>query len=790
MSGKCAEIKASALYHSDLGHARNARPRARYNRFVASSERKRARAARGPSRPRLTRWLRILLLIAGICTLLTGAGAAVAGLWVLTILPRSLPNVAALETLQPLAGSKIYDDNDELITELHVERRIFVPLAQVPQALRDAVIATEDRRFYSHWGVDPIGIARAVYQNYRHARIVEGGSTITQQLTKLLFLTPDKSLDRKMKEAVLALELERRYSKDRILEMYLNQIYFGHGAYGVEAAARTYFGKSVAELNVRESALLAGLPRAPSSYSPFEHPDLAKRRREVVLRRMVEYGSLKDKDAKRFAATDLGLIPADRRRTTGQYFLEYVSQQLEAKYGADLVFKGGLNVYTTLNRSMQLAAEQSLRDGLRALESRTKGRAADHPEGAVVTIEPHTGYVRAVVGGYDFFRSEFNRAVYARRQPGSAFKPFVYAAAIESGLTPATRIDDSPVNYPVGQNGQAWKPENYDRKFRGSTTLQQALEESVNVVTIKLLEEVGIGRTVKVARRLGITSPLTNDLTLALGTSDLTLLEITSAYGALANLGLWMPPTTIRYVTDPQGKLLEEHVPQGREVMSQELAYVVTHMLRGVVERGTGQAAKALARPVAAKTGTTNDYSNAWFIGYTPKLATGVWVGYDKPRSLGRDETGSRVAVPIWVSYMGRILADTPKEDFAVPERVVVMPVDLDASNECVRVVPMAFVRGTEPSVACGPRRQQVPTGDPAAPSTLPREVGDPTSVIAPPPASTMSAPPPVLSPMPPVRALSPALPEGRAPTASSGPTVPPGSVEDRRPAEGAQQGP
>jgi penicillin-binding protein 1A len=693
-------------------------------------------AERRRPRPPGRRWLRTVLIVAGIVSLLFGAGIAVAALWAFTILPRTLPSVTALETFQPLVGTKLYDDNDELITELHVERRIFVPLAHIPQALRDAVIATEDRRFYYHWGVDPIGIARATVQNYRRGRVVEGGSTITQQLTKVLFLTPDKSLERKVKEAVLALELERRYTKDRILEMYLNQVYFGHGAYGVEAAARTYFGKSVSELNVREAALIAGLPRAPSTYSPFEHGDAAKRRREVVLRRMVDFGALKDAEAKRLARADLGLIPPERRRTTGQYFLEYVQQTLEAKYGADMVFKGGLNVYTTLSPTMQLTAEQSLRDGLKALEGRTKGRSGEHPEGAIVTVEPHTGYVRAMVGGYDFFRSEFNRAVQARRQPGSAFKPFIYIAALESGLTPATRIEDAPVSYAVGPNGQAWKPENYDRKFRGPTTLQQAIEESVNVVTVKIQEKVGLTRTIQVARRFGITSPLDVNLSLALGTSDMTLIELTSAYGALANQGLWMPPTTIRYVTDAQGRLLEEHLPEPREAVSPENAFVITHMLRGVVERGTGQAAKALGRAVAAKTGTTNDYTNAWFIGFTPRLATGVWVGYDRPRSLGKDETGSRLAVPIWVGYMGKVLGDSPKEDFAMPNGVVLVPVDLDPSNECVRVVMMAFVKGTEPAVTCGARRQGVP----AAPGMLP-----PTPPPGALPQATVPAAPPAL---------------------------------------------
>src|SRR5712692_9805557 len=393
-----------------------------------------ARPPRGkqPSKPAARRrpWLRwigvplVALLAVGV--LATGVSA----FWVLAILPRSLPSVTQLESIEPSVGSRIYDETDELITEFHVERRIFVPLGQMPQALKQAVIATEDARFYSHFGVDPMGIARAVYQNFRRGRIVEGGSTITQQLAKVLFLTPDRSLDRKLKEAVLAIELERRYSKDRILEMYLNQIYFGHGAYGVEAAARTYFGKSVSELSVRESALIAGLPRAPSNYSPFDHGEAAKRRREVVLRRMVDYGALKDEEAKRLAKSDLGLIPPERRRTTGQYFVDYVQQTLEAKYGPDLVLKGGLNVYTTLNPTMQLAAEQSLRDGLKALQGRsTQARPGEFPEGAVVTVEPQTGYVKTMVGGSDFLRSEFNRAVQAKRQPGSAFKPFIYIAA-------------------------------------------------------------------------------------------------------------------------------------------------------------------------------------------------------------------------------------------------------------------------------------------------------------------------------------------------------------------------
>jgi len=734
----------------------------------------------GPPKPPLwrRRWFRRVLIGLGGLTLLGLLVVGAAALWAFTILPRSLPSVTALETLQPIQGTKIYDDNDEPITELHVERRILVPLAQIPQSLRDAILATEDRRFYSHWGIDPVGVARAIIQNYRRGRIVEGGSTITQQLTKVLFLTPDKSLERKIKEAVLALELERRYSKDRILEMYLNQVYFGHGSYGVEAAARAYFGKSVSELTVRESALIAGLPRAPTNYSPFDRPEAAKRRREVVLRRLVDFGSIKDEEAKRLAKSDLGLIPPERRRTTGQYFIDFVQQTLEAKYGPDLVLKGGLNVYTTVNPTMQLTAEQSLREGLKALQGRTAQattsaagtRPGEAPEGAVVTVEPQTGYVKAMVGGSDFFRSEFNRAVQAKRQPGSAFKPFIYIAALEAGFTPASQIEDSPVSFAVGKNGQVWKPENYDRKFRGSTTLQQALEESVNVVTVKLQERIGLAKTIQVARRLGISSPLDVNLSLALGTSDVSLLEMTSAYGALANQGTWIPPVTIRYVTDAQGKLLEEHVPEGREAVAPETAYVITQMLRGVVERGTGQAAKGLGRPVAAKTGTTNDYSNAWFVGFTPRLATGVWVGYDRPRSLGKDETGSRVAVPIWVTYMGKVLGDSPKEDFQVPEHVVSMLVDEDPSGECLRPVPMAFIRGTESGMACNgvgqPRAQlvspQQTPPQPQAPGATPALPAPPMGAPSAPPAGSPgaapipTAPPPGLPAPPPLKGQTP----------------------------------
>jgi penicillin-binding protein 1A len=625
--------------------------------------------------------------------------------------PTDLPSVKALEEYTPSLGSKVYADDDELLTEFQAERRIFVPLRDIPKNIRNAVIAIEDHRFYTHFGVDIPGIARAAYANFRHGRIVQGGSTITQQLAKMLFLTPDRRFERKVKEALLALELEKRYSKDRLFEIYLNQIYLGHGAYGVEAASRTYFGLSVNELSLAQAALLAALPRAPGNYSPFEHPDLAKRRRTVVLARMVEEGYIGEGDAKKANAAPLGLVAPERRRTSGQYYLEYLQQTLEGKFGSDMLYKGGLSVYTTLNPVLQRTAEQALREGLQALGARQATRVAGKgvaapgqaPEGAAVVIEPQTGYVKALVGGSDFSRSEFNRAVHARRQPGSAFKPFVYLAALENGWTPARTQEDTPLTYTFG--GRTWSPENYDGKFRGLVTLQQALEESINVPTVRLAEAVTIQKVIDAAKRLGIQSPMPANLALALGAADVTLLELTTAYAAIANQGVRMEPIMVRYVTDAQGRLVEENIPQGREATTPAVAYVLSQMMRGVIERGTAVSARPLGRPIAGKTGTTNDFANAWFVGYTPSLAAGVWVGHDRVRTLGHEETGARAALPIWIALMREALRDRPVEDFPIPDNVVMARVDMTtgylANPTCPKPVVMAFVAGTEPSGFC-----------------------------------------------------------------------------------------
>jgi penicillin-binding protein 1A len=623
-----------------------------------------------PSRPswRVVRWILLPPLLLAV---LAVAGVAVAAYvyW-----PTDLPPAKALEEYAPSVGSRVYADDDEFLTEFQAEKRIFVPLQQIPAALRNAIIAVEDARFYSHFGVDVRGILRAAYANFRHGRVVEGGSTITQQLAKVLFLTPDRSFSRKVKEALLAFELEKRYSKDRLLELYLNQVYMGHGAFGVEAAARMYFGKSVQDLTLPEAAMLAALPRSPGNYSPFERPELAQRRRAIVVGRLLEHGYISEAEAKATNRAPLGLVPSERRRGSGQYFLEYLQQSLEAKYGSDVLYKSGLAIYTTLDPVLQRAAEQALRDGLQSLAGRQGARAAARgkggtapvaPEGAVVVLEAATGYVKALIGGDDFARTEFNRALHAHRQPGSAFKPFVYLAALEAGHAPTEILDDSPVRYVSA--GKVWAPENYDGKFRGPVTLQQALEESINVPTIRLLEEIGVSPVIEAARRAGIQSPLPHDLTLALGSGDVTLLELTAAYGTFANQGIRMEPLMVRYVTDAQGRLVEENIPQGREAIDPGVANRLTEMLRGVVERGSGVGARVLERPLAGKTGTTNDFSNAWFVGYTPSIVAGVWVGHDRPRSLGHDETGARAALPIWVAVMRTALRGQPVEDFPAP---------------------------------------------------------------------------------------------------------------------------
>ncbi len=775
------------------------------------------------------------LLVAGLWGLLIflaiGLGAA-AG--VLAAFLRDLPSLDGLEEYQPSIVTTLYSDQDEPFASFYEQRRTLLPFAKIPTQLKQAVLAVEDSKFYEHHGVSLRAIARATITNFLTRRKAQGGSTITQQLARALFLTPEKSFSRKLKEALLAVQIERRYSKDKILELYFNQVYFGHGAYGVEAAAQTYFKKSVDQLALAEAAMLAGLPSAPNRYSPIVDPARARRRRDHVLNRMVEQKFITRAQADAASRTPFDETLFTRSRTIAPYFVEHVRQSLEETYGAYALYNSGLKVYTTLNLKMQRAAEEALTGGLRDLDKargfrpranrdRENGRVRIGPytpgvgeilpgtvakvrakslevqlgryrgeipvesmrwtkltnlgeafregdpilvrvltvderrkivglaleqdpelEGTLVALNPRDGALKAMIGGYNFERSKFNRATQAKRQPGSAFKPFVYATAFDRGFTPSTIIDDSPISFHfrVGDKVVEWSPENYDRKFHGPTTLRRALENSVNVVTVKLMERVGVDRVIRLAHQVGIESDLRREIALALGVSEVTPLELISAYGVLANGGVRTEPFAVRKVTDSQGRTLEEHVVEPQEVMRPETAYVLVNVMKGVVERGTAARARVLNRPLAGKTGTTSEATDVWFIGFTPSLVAGVWVGYDVKKSLGPAETGARLALPLWIAFMQRVLPDLPQEDFTPPENVVAIPVNhmtgRPVSSGERGAILEYFIKGTEPkALEAGPSPGPAPR--PAQASVAPTEApSPPISPVAVPP----SAPP------------------------------------------------
>ncbi|NJD68075.1 MAG: penicillin-binding protein 1A [Candidatus Methylomirabilota bacterium] len=637
-----------------------------------------------------------------------------------------LPNLPQLPIFQPGEPSLLYDDEGRVFGSVVPEYRIFVPLSRIPARLRQAVIAAEDARFYEHGAVDLQGIARAAVRNLMAASVKEGGSTITQQLAKTLFLSHERTVGRKVKELQLASELEQRYSKDQILEMYLNAIYFGHGAYGVEAAARAYFSKSVTGLTLPEAALLAGLPRAPGRYSPLIDIKRAKARRQYVLDRMVATGAIKQAQARRAGSAPVSVNPMFRSKGMAPWFIDYVRQQLETRLGRPVVRQGGLKIYTTLNAGMQRAAVKAINRGIAAIAQRRKGQAggeAAAPEGALVALDARTGEIKAWVGGSNYSRSQFDRVVQARRQPGSAFKPFVYAAAFERGLTPATVIDDAPISFQIGtgKGSETWAPDNLDRKYRGQITLRQALEESINVPTVRLIAAIGVDPVIDLAHRLGITSELRREYALALGVSEVNLLEMTSAYQAFANLGSLSPPFAVRRVVASGEIILEEQLPQPQQVMREEVAFILTSVLEGVVERGTGKAARRIGRPVAAKTGTTQAAEDLWFLGYTPSVVAGVWLGYDQRRPIGSHETAGKVAAPIWVDFMKQSLGDSPAEPFVPPGGVFQILVNRKTGQPASSADPDAleeyFIRGQE---ELWPSTVALPTTDGSSP-----EMGD-----------------------------------------------------------------
>ena len=762
---------------------------------------------RQPAPRRSWRWWQISLLGLGAAVLI--GGLAVGGfVWYLS---KDLPALEQLGTYQPSLVTQVYSIDQQLIGQFFIERRILTPVADIPEGLRRAVIAVEDVRFFEHPGLDYIGMLRAAWMNVRRGGKVEGASTITQQLARSLFLSSERTFDRKVRELILAYKMELVLTKEQILELYLNQIYFGQGAYGVASAAQTYFGKDLSSLTIAESAFLAGLPKSPNHYSPFKAYDRAKKRQEHVLTRMEEARFLTTAEREQAAAEILNF-----RRPGGvqaaPYFVEYIRQLLVAKYGEAMVYKGGLKVVTTLNMEMQKAAEAAFAAGLRELDKRQGWRgplrtvdvtvptpptvaattdqvlkigdyregfvtkvAKDHylvqigttvaklafddmawaarrltgsdtakdvvvnlnlkqvlkpgdvievmvkrldrdighvqleqtplVEGGLIALEPGKGAIRAMVGGYDFGRSEYNRAVQAHRQPGSAFKPIIYATAMSQGMSPASVILDAPVVYEQEQDEKTWKPENYGRKIHGMVSLRDALAHSHNLATVRLLDKVGVKNVIEFAKTVGITSPLAADLSLGLGSSSVGLMELTSAYSVLLNQGSRAEPYAILFVKDNAGKVLEQAEPQALPVISKETAYLITNMMEDVIQKGTGQAARVISRPIAGKTGTTDEFINAWFIGGAPNLVTGIYVGFDDRRSLGETESGAHAALPIWINFMKEALKPLPVMAFTIPEGVTFVKVDpatglLEGEQEGQASTVELFTKGSEPTQA------------------------------------------------------------------------------------------
>jgi penicillin-binding protein 1A len=737
-----------------------------------------------------------------------------------------LPSIASLKDYRPSIITRVYADNNELIDEFYLEDRKVVRVTELPKFLIFAFVAAEDARFFQHGGFDIKSIARAFVKNLRAGQIVQGGSTITQQVAKSLFLTPEKSYIRKLKEAILAYRIDKYLKKYEILNLYLNQIYLGHGAYGVEAAAQRYFGKQAKDLTLPEAALLAGLPKAPSRYSPVHYPERARSRQVYALGRMQEDGYITEKETSEALDMPIALKSSEEKEKVAPYFTENVRRYIQAKYSSDVLYKEGLEVYTTLNIDMQEAARKAVNRGLRELDKRQGYRGAlkkiieeefesflksaefeleNHPlekgstlkalvvdvnseekivslrigrhrgsmtlkdmswarvpdtdvayntvkvtdpadvltkgdvilvkikevikpeglsvgegggekeleftaaleqepeaQSALLCMEARTGEIKAMVGGRSYKKSEFNRSTQARRQPGSAFKPFIYTAAFDQGMTPSTVVMDTPIIFKDTLKDSTWKPRNYEEKFYGPTILRTALVESRNLVTIKILKDIGVDYAADYAINMGISSSLTRDLSMALGSSGVTLLEMVRGYGVFANNGKRADPFFIRKIVDRTGHIVEEHKPRIEQVIDPRIAYITSHLLQDVVKTGTGWRVRELGRPVAGKTGTTNDLKDAWFMGFTPSIVAGVWVGFDDLSKLGKYETGSRAASPIFLYFMQEALAGTPVDLFSPPDGMVFAKIDpqtgLLSKPDSKEYVFQCYLEGTSPT--------------------------------------------------------------------------------------------
>ncbi|MDY6823804.1 MAG: PBP1A family penicillin-binding protein [Thermodesulfobacteriota bacterium] len=612
-----------------------------------------------------------------------------------------LPQIRHLETFSPSAVSRVYSADDTLLAELYAEKRTPVPYRNIPRPIIEALIATEDSRFYEHSGVDFKGVLRALVRDIMALGFVEGGSTLTQQLAKTLFLTNEKNLIRKIKEAFLTFQLERRYTKKEILEFYLNQVYFGSGAYGINAAAQTFFNKHPADLTLSECALIAGMPKSPSRYSPLVNKELARWRRDTVLRQMHKHGIISKAEYETAVQSSINLNPGKRKLREAPYFVEYVRQILEQTIGEARLFRGGLSIHTTLDSTLQRAASDAVETGLAALEDRMIRKGLNHdPQAALVALNVDTGGILAMVGGRDFQSSPFNRATSARRQPGSAFKPLVYAYALDHGFTQATTILNTPVVFPGGRKDRTWEPKNFSKTYTSEMTLRKALVHSKNIPAARLINKLGPASVARFAAELGISSPLSPYLSLALGTSEVTLMELTSAYSIFPRLGRHIKPYGITRVMDRNGRILWQAKPGETIVMPAANAAIITDMLQGVIREGTGQRANDIQCPVAGKTGTTDSFKDALFLGFSRKIATGVWTGTDDYTTLGKWETGAKAALPIWEQFMKTAHEHVPCPGFDIPDglvRVRMDPVTGKRVESLDHGVAALFKKGTEP---------------------------------------------------------------------------------------------
>jgi penicillin-binding protein 2D len=589
---------------------------------------------------------------------------------------------------------QVFDRVGRFVGRIMPEGRYWTLIDRIPSFLQKAVVAVEDARFYEHGGIDIRGIARALVKDVVKGNLAEGGSTITQQLIKNRYLTGEKTIDRKLKEGLMAVEFERKYTKKQILEMYLNEIYFGNGAWGIAQAARTYFDKNPEQLTDAECALLAGVPKNPGRYNPWGKSDKVVGRRDVVLNRMVELRIISARERKNLRAERVTFAQPSQ----APYYLAHVRSKLIERYGKGIIDQGGLDVMAALDLNLQKLAEQTLRDGVKRLNPELQG--------ALVSMDPSTGDLLAVVGGVDFAKSSYNRALFARRQPGSSIKPLIYAAALEKGITASSRWDDTPVAYNRG-NGETWTPLNYGREQYGELSLREALAYSSNVVTVKLLQEIGVPHFVDFAGRLGLTLDARNGLSLALGTNEVTLADLVRAYTPFVTEGMRSESRTIIRIYDRNRQTTTDLPPVVMPVLSPAVAFVATSMLEDVLDYGTAKSLAAFRkeRPAAGKTGTTDDYRDAWFIGYTPQVITGIWVGYDKPQPGGKGFTGGSVCAPIWERFMRPALATRPVAYFTKPDNVVEVVIDPEtgmlANTGCPEKEEEYFIAGTEPTGNC-----------------------------------------------------------------------------------------